>query len=326
MVKNVFLTGASGFIGFHVTKHLLKTGYNVITSLRKDSLSSKKVTELKTAGIKIIEGNFYDSNILDQVFQKRIQYIIHLAAIRGVGYGSKDEYRTVNVLGTGIICEYAVRHNVELFIYISTTGVYGTIPVHLPADEETQLLPDDDYHISKFEGEKIIFNSLKDKIPFIILRPTTTYGLGDDGFLFKIINMVKNNSFVLIKDNIKIHLLDVVTIGYIIQQLMDKRIQTHQVLNVCDAKPVTLSDLVDLINQHFHNKKYPGFLRIPALFFKAAITFTIVFKLNKLNTSFKLIMYSRYYDVSKLVNFVSVELKETIPSISEYLKLHFRKK
>ena len=144
-----------------------------------------------------------------------------------------------------------------MFIYISSTGVYGTIPIHLPADEETQLRPDDDYHISKFEGEKIISNSLTDKIPFIILRPTTTYGPGDDGFLFKLINMVKNHSFVLIRDNIEIHLLDVFTVGHIIQQLMEKNRQTHKILNVCDAKPVALSNLVDLINRHFKNKKYP---------------------------------------------------------------------
>jgi len=325
MVKNVYLTGASGFIGSHVAKHLLERGYNVIAPVRRNSFASKKITELRAAGIEIIEGNFFDSDILDQVFQNRIHYIVHLAAIRGVGYGSKDEYRIVNVKGTEIIGGYAVNHNVELFVYISSTGVYGTIPIHLPADEETQLQPDDNYHKSKFEGEKIISNTLIDKIPFIILRPTTTYGPGDDGFLFKLISMVKNHSFVLIRDNIKIHLLDVFTIGHIIQQLMEKNRKTHQILNVCDAKPFALSDLVDLINQHFYKKEYPDFLRFPAILFKLAITLTKVFKMNKLTTSFKLIMYSRYYDVSKLHNCVSVELKETIPTVSKYLEQHFCK-
>jgi len=130
----ILITGAAGFIGFHISKRLMNQGLEVIGL---DSLNNYYDINLKADRLKILKEfgsfTFYKKNIedksqVDQIFQEhRPQRVIHLAAQAGVRYSIKhpDIYIQSNIIGTFNILE-ACRHNdIEHLIYASSSSVYG---------------------------------------------------------------------------------------------------------------------------------------------------------------------------------------------------------
>jgi len=108
--------------------------------------------------------------------------VIHVAAIRGGGGASSGEFQEVNVNGTERLLRAAYERNVQKFIFCSSVGVHGTIPVTVPAAIETALHGDSQYHQSKIASEAAVQDFIRKGLNAYIVRPTITYGPGDDGF------------------------------------------------------------------------------------------------------------------------------------------------
>ncbi|MCL6573377.1 MAG: NAD-dependent epimerase [Bacillus sp. (in: Bacteria)] len=131
---NFLVTGAVGFIGFHLSKQLLAQDYHVIGI---DNLNDYYDVQLKKDRLKILENNpqfeFYKMDLAERdkvnqlFFDKGINMVIHLAAQAGVRYSLDNPHSYVhsNLVGFMTILE-ACRHNqVEHLIYASSSSVYG---------------------------------------------------------------------------------------------------------------------------------------------------------------------------------------------------------
>ncbi|MED3691858.1 NAD-dependent epimerase [Peribacillus butanolivorans] len=130
----ILVTGAAGFIGFHLTKRLLAQDINVIGV---DNMNGYYDVLLKNDRLKILEKNpnfeFYKMDIsnkekLNQIFKDRtIQIVINLAAQAGVRYSidNPDSYVNSNLVGFVNILEACRQFNVEHLIYASSSSVYG---------------------------------------------------------------------------------------------------------------------------------------------------------------------------------------------------------
>ncbi|MFE0504324.1 NAD-dependent epimerase [Peribacillus butanolivorans] len=130
----ILVTGAAGFIGFHLTKRLLAQDINVIGV---DNMNGYYDVLLKNDRLKILEKNpnfeFYKMDIsnkekLNQIFKDRtIQIVINLAAQAGVRYSidNPDSYVNSNLVGFVNILEACRQYNVEHLIYASSSSVYG---------------------------------------------------------------------------------------------------------------------------------------------------------------------------------------------------------
>ncbi|MET3321381.1 UNVERIFIED_ORG: UDP-glucuronate 4-epimerase [Peribacillus simplex] len=130
----ILVTGAAGFIGFHLTKRLLAQDINVIGV---DNINDYYDVNLKNDRLKILEKNpnfeFYKMDIsnkekLNQIFKDRtIQIVINLAAQAGVRYSidNPDSYVNSNLVGFVNILEACRQYNVEHLIYASSSSVYG---------------------------------------------------------------------------------------------------------------------------------------------------------------------------------------------------------
>ena len=317
MSWRIVLTGASGFIGDHLLQTLIKDELEVIVPVR----NFKKFNDQdKLANVKILPGLFYDDAVLENISAFKPEAIIHLSAIRGEGKGNWEDYFRVNVNGSAKLCDFALQSNVKLFVYISTVGVYGTIPRELPANIHTQLIPDNLYHQSKYEAERLVIKKLNGKIPYIILRPTITYGPGDNGFLMKLIDLVKMKKFPLTRKDIKIHLLNVQTICEFVSLLLQRKNSENVIINLADRQPVSLASLVNLIHSHFHGVPYPTYLKVPAWFYSAGKKIADFLQWKKLKTSIQLISESWYYDNSQLYNQFVITQFDTLTSIRDLLK------
>lgn len=317
LMSKILLTGSNGFIGRNVLSDLLTANHDVLCPIRNPaSLNLRKASKR----LSTLPGNFYDIRLFGKYADYSPDVILHFAAIRGAGQGSKSEYQSVNIQGTKNLIDFALRKKIKLIIYCSTVGVYGTIPTHLPAGPSTPANPDGHYHLTKFEAEKLIIQNLQGKIPFIILRPTITYGPGDNGFILKMIRMVKNKSFPLIHDDVRIHLLDVETLGELLTFILDREDYPQGVYNVADQASVHLSELVNLISNYYHHRNYSGnLIATPHFIFKWAGVLTNVLNMKSMNTSIQLISNSWYYDTSNLKEIFPLPLKESLEAIGNYL-------
>jgi len=130
----ILVTGSAGFIGFHLSKRLLETGYAVVGV---DNLNPYYDVNLKRARLDILESHdnfsFYESDIQDlqglkDIFkQHQITKICNLAAQAGVRYSLEDpfSYQKSNIEGFRNLLELARKYKVSNFVYASSSSVYG---------------------------------------------------------------------------------------------------------------------------------------------------------------------------------------------------------
>ena len=128
------VTGAAGFIGFHVTQRLLAAGHQVVGL---DNLNDYYDVNLKTARLDLInphpeftfvKGDLADREGMAELFRtQRFQRVIHLAAQAGVRYSLDNPlaYADANLIGHLNILEGCRHNKVEHLLYASSSSVYG---------------------------------------------------------------------------------------------------------------------------------------------------------------------------------------------------------
>jgi len=131
---NFLVTGAAGFIGFHVSQRLLAAGHQVVGI---DNLNDYYDVNLKHArlnlikadpGFTFIEMDLADRDAMASLFdQQKFQRVIHLGAQAGVRYSIENPhaYADSNLTGHLNILEGCRHHKIEHLLYASSSSVYG---------------------------------------------------------------------------------------------------------------------------------------------------------------------------------------------------------
>ena len=133
--ESVLVTGAAGFIGFHLSKRLLEDGHRVVGI---DNLNPYYDVTLKQGRLGILKGydsfTFYKMDLQDLEGLKKVfkehgpEVVCNLAAQAGVRYSLTDpfSYQKSNLEGFLNILELARRHEVKNLVYASSSSVYGS--------------------------------------------------------------------------------------------------------------------------------------------------------------------------------------------------------
>ena len=304
MKKEVLLiTGSTGFIGSHVAERLLLEEQYVIISIVRKKRNYKNVNELKNKGVILFEGSFYDRDLLGRVFDEfPIRSVIHAAALRGGGAGTKRDYHRINVLGTEALLDVSFENQVKEFIFFSSVGVFGTIPKELPANILTGFNGDNAYHASKILAEKKAVEFMEKGLNVLIIRPAITYGRGDDGFSKTLVELVRKKLLFIPSKDIKIHLLDVNACATLVSKMLKARDPCERVFIAADDAPIMLGELANLIHFHCHNAGYPRFLRMPTSVFRALTRVLQRMGREKWATRVLLISNNWHYDICKTID------------------------
>jgi len=134
-VQKILVTGAAGFIGYHVSRYLLERGDRVVGI---DNLDDYYSVQLKRDRLAQIEGHpafrfepidLVEADRMMALFaEERFDRVIHLAAQAGVRYSLENPsaYIQSNLVGFGHILEACRHHRVEHLVYASSSSVYGS--------------------------------------------------------------------------------------------------------------------------------------------------------------------------------------------------------
>lgn len=143
-MKNIFVTGCTGYIGSHTCVELLDGNYNVIGL---DNFSNSKssvldnITKITGKSIKFYEGNMLDKALLDKIFsENEIDAVIDFAAFKSVGdsVSKPIEYYINNVSSVLTLLSVMKNHNVKTLVFSSSATVYGDSKI-MPITEECKI-------------------------------------------------------------------------------------------------------------------------------------------------------------------------------------------
>lgn len=172
----IFVTGATGYIGHHLTKELVARNFQVVALVR----SKEKASDLAAIGVKLFVGDLIDLPIVEQAMQGA-DAVFHLAAYAKIWPDDEQIYKKINVEGTATVLASALKNKVKKVIITSTAGVYGpSASADAPVNETSQrTLPFSNFYEStKAEAEEIARSYAKMGIQVVIVNPTRVYGPG----------------------------------------------------------------------------------------------------------------------------------------------------
>ncbi len=174
--KRILVTGGSGFIPSHVVRRLVQNGNNVTVIVKYNSLIDNVRLVDIWDDINVIEADLRNIDSLNQISSLKPEIIIHMAAYNHVGdsFINVNEALLSNGVGTANLLN--VYDDYELFVYTSTSEVYG-YQESVPFVEGMNPAPISPYSIGKYSGELYarMLSTEKNK-PIIILRPFNTFG------------------------------------------------------------------------------------------------------------------------------------------------------
>jgi dihydroflavonol-4-reductase len=172
-----FVTGATGFIGSHVVRQLLRRGDRVRILARNSSRKSN----VESFGCEIAIGDLKDSMSLLRCVQG-CSRVYHVAADYRLWARNPQDIYDNNVGGTRNLLSACCEAGVEKVVYTSTVGAIGMRKDGHPADEDSPVKLDDmigHYKRSKYMAEQVAMEFASSGLPVVIVNPTTPVGSGD---------------------------------------------------------------------------------------------------------------------------------------------------
>ena len=283
MKSKIFITGSSGFIGFHLSKKFLDHGFRVHGL---DSMNNYYDVSLKKSRLKILNKyknfSFSKSNLENQknlnkiILKFKPDIIIHLAAQAGVRYSieNPDVYLNSNIIGTFNIIKIAHKLKVKHLIIGSSSSVYGAnkkFPFQETDKTDNQV---SFYAATKKSTEALAhaYSSLW-KLPITMLRFFTVYGPWGrpDMAYFKFTENIFNGKKIDIYNKGKMYrdytYIDDIVDGiykltYKIPKLNSKKIKNDslspvapfRILNIGNTKKILLLDFINTLEKELRIK------------------------------------------------------------------------
>jgi dTDP-glucose 4,6-dehydratase len=181
MTPKIFITGADGFIGSHLTEEMVRRGQSVRAFVFYNSFNSwgwldHSKPEIKK-NLEVFAGDIRDPYGVKQAM-KGCDVVFHLAALIAIPYSyhSPDTYVDTNIKGTLNVVQAARELDIKKVVHTSTSEVYGTAKF-VPITEDHPLQGQSPYSASKIGADQIAFSFYNAfNTPVSIIRPFNTYG------------------------------------------------------------------------------------------------------------------------------------------------------
>ncbi|MDB2655799.1 NAD-dependent epimerase/dehydratase family protein [Candidatus Pelagibacter bacterium] len=262
-MKNILVTGASGFVGQQLCETLKNFNYNVYKAVRKIEIN--KPQDLRKIEIGKIDNNTDWSKAL-----KNIDCVIHCA---GRAHRSNEQsikiYHETNVEGTKNLAEQCVKFGVKRFIFLSTIKVNGEkTEKNLSFKHDDLPFPTDEYGVSKWQAEKILKEiSKKCGLEIVIIRSPLVYGPGVKGNFLRLMNLTfKKIPLPISKiDNLR-SFVGIENLIDLIICCIKNQTASGKIFLVSDCKDVSTPELIAFLGNTMKKSQY--FIPMPIILIK----------------------------------------------------------
>jgi len=176
-MSKVLITGATGFIGNHVTRLCLERGDDV----RVMVMPGEDRSPLQGMDVEFVEGNLLDPESLVRAVQG-VQKLYHLAALFAIWTKDPDLHFKINVDGARSMMEAAKAAGVEKIVFTSSVAAIGIVGNGGFATEETAFNSwpwASEYILSKFISHQMVKGMVSDGLPVTMVMPGMPFGPGD---------------------------------------------------------------------------------------------------------------------------------------------------
>jgi UDP-glucuronate 4-epimerase len=273
-----FITGTSGFIGFHLARRLLENGCQVMGYDGMTPYYSLRLKEARNAGLAqfpaftSVIGMLEDTDLLNSsVAGFKPDVIVHLAAQAGVRYSLENPqaYLQSNLVGSWNMLEVARAHGIGHLMLASTSSVYGANP-QVPFRETDKADEPMTFYAATKKSMEVMAHSYAHlyKLPVTAFRFFTVYGPWGrpDMALFKFVSAMVEDREVEIYGEGKMS-RDFTYIDDLVDSIIDlsaivpsesnripeldtlSRHGPHRVVNIGGGQPVGLLDFVETIER-----------------------------------------------------------------------------
>jgi len=236
MKKKILLTGSSGFLGSYILEFLKNKNYEVIKLGR--SVKSDIKIDLS----------------LNKLSKIDVDYVIHVAGKAHVMPKTEEEKKKffkVNYIGTKNLLYGLDTPKLQSIIFISTVAVYGKEVGEL-IDEESPLLGNTPYALSKIQAEQSIINfGITNNIKTVVLRLPLVTGEKPLGNLRAIIKAIKKGYYFRIgKGDARKSIIAASDIANLIPELFD----LNGVYNLTDINHPKISEIDSIIGKKYNKR------------------------------------------------------------------------
>jgi nucleoside-diphosphate-sugar epimerase len=297
--NKVLITGGSGFLGINLVRHLIQKGFENLIVLDIVDFDYPDVKDK----IRFIKGDIRDKPTIAGAMAD-VLCVVHTAAALPL-YKAEDIYST-DVEGTKNLLEASFKRNIDRFVHISSTAVYG-IPDHHPLLETDKLAGVGSYGHAKIIAERACLEYRQKGLCIPILRPKSfvgperlgvfalLYDWAKDGRNFPVIGSGKNHYQLLDVED----LCEVITLC-----LTERKAKVNDIFNIGAKEFTTMKeDFQEVLDYAGFGKRIICFPAAPVI---AALKILEFLKLSPL--------YKWIYETASEDSFVSIAKAEKILS------------
>jgi CDP-glucose 4,6-dehydratase len=269
-LRNVLITGSSGFLGYWLTEHLLEQGANVVGLVRDFVPQSSFYRFRANERITVVRGTVEKYPLLERILNEyEIDTVFHLAAQTIVETANRSSLSTfeTNIKGTWNLLEACRRTHplVKRIVIASSDKAYGT-QEKLPYTEDSPLKGAHPYDVSKTCADLIahtFYNTFK--LPVCVTRCGNFYGGGDLNFnrlVCGTIRSVLHNNPVLIRSDGTpkrdyLYIQDAVSAYSTLAEGMEDLNVFGEAFNFSGGKPIRVRDITTTILELMGKRDYP---------------------------------------------------------------------
>lgn len=247
MTEKIFVTGASGLVGYHVVKQLLGNGFDVTGNVRSESRADK-LRQLKGGGkLRIVVSDITAASQLAELMSD-CSAVVHCAGSVDM-QADRRKIFAVNVEATGNVLHAAITCGARQFIHISSLSVITGHEDQFDVDETAPLTySGEPYADSKVAAEELLRGEGQ-RLAVTILRPGFIYGPGERAWMPRLIANIKAGKAMLVDGGGRAtNVIYIDNLSRAVQLALFNKNAYGQTYNLTDERTPTKKELFDAIS------------------------------------------------------------------------------
>jgi nucleoside-diphosphate-sugar epimerase len=253
MARRVLITGASGFIGKHLTGALAKEGWQVRAASRDPAAIPAKGGIERVALPDLARPADWSALLAD------VTHVVHLAGIAHAPGALPDEvYARINAAAVGELAA-AARGRIERLVLMSSVRAQAGLSADHALTEQDRPEPTDAYGRTKLEAERLVADS---GVGFTVLRPAVVYGKGVKGNIAALATLAKTPMplpFAGLDNRRSLLALD--NLAAAIALVLGAERAANETVLVADAEPISVANLAAAMREGLGRS--PHLVKVP---------------------------------------------------------------